>query len=525
MTAASGFPKMNDPGKTARRTVLLLTLAVSMMLMSAQFDIGPVMGDEGILAMDGWRIFRGEAPHRDFFQFIPPLAALVQAAFFKVLSPSVLALRTLGTIYGLMVLTLAFFFFRRFIKNELVLALSLSLLVPFGLGGWLFGSHHWLCGILQLAAAICLLKGLERGSSALCGASGILLGLSAFALQDQGAYAVAGITLSALFLRGKERRHLLLAAGSASLAFILASAPFALLASPGRLLHDWVYFPLFNYKAAGGNQFTLAGYLERMADPWDWELMKAAPVYETGWAISSSFLLLTPFLSLICLFYIWFRRSRPRTELMIITVICLSFLLGAFHRLALTNLSWAFPALLPFYMTADSLSGGTGKWRKYLSISLVSLLLAAAAGFSIARTILCLDREATQTLSTPAGSYRLFNPEETRNAQELVDEIGRRMPVNEPMFCVGYSPLVNLLTQRPNPTAFNFMVPGGYYSREQVLAWMKDINEKGVEWGFGEKPFITAENAARLLPAFEVAFENDRYILFKKKRTEHGSEK
>ncbi|HQO21443.1 MAG TPA: hypothetical protein PLA03_13985, partial [Acidobacteriota bacterium] len=136
-----------------------------------------------------------------------------------------------------------------------------------------------------------------------------------------------------------------------------------------------------------------------------------------------------------------------------------------------------------------------------------------------------LDSEATHTLSTPAGSYRLFNPAETRSARELVEEIGRRMPVNEPMFCVGYSPLINFLTQRPNPTAFNFMVPGGYYSREQVLAWMTEINEKGVEWGFGEKPFITAESAARLLPAFEVVFENDRYILLKKKRTEPGSEK
>ncbi|HQO20948.1 MAG TPA: hypothetical protein PLA03_11385 [Acidobacteriota bacterium] len=515
---------MNDLGRIARGSVLLLTLAVSVMLMAAQFDIGPVMGDEGILAMDGWRIFRGEVPHRDFFQFIPPLAALAQAAFFKVLSPSVLAIRMLGLVYGLLLLWLAFLYFRRFIRNELVLALSLSMLVPFGIGGWLFGSHHWLCGILQLAAAILMLKGLERGSSVLCGSSGLLLGLAAFTLQDQGGYAVAGIILSALFVRGADRKLFLLTGGAAALAFILAAAPFALQASPGRLFHDWVYFPLFNYKAAGGNQFTLAGYLERMAAPWDWELMKAAPVYETGWAISSSFLLLTPFLSLACLFYVWFRRSRPRTELLIITVICLSFLLGAFHRLALTNLSWAFPALLPFYMTADSISAGNGKWRKYLSISLVSLLLAAAAGFSIARTGMCLDSEATHTLSTPAGSYRLFSPPEAKSAQGIVDEINRSMPADEPLFCVGYSPLINFLTRRPNPTGFNFMVPGGYYSKEQVIGWLSDINEKDVRWGFGEKPFMTAESAGKLMPAFEVVYENDRYILLKKKGPERSDE-
>lgn len=502
------------------RTSLLLVISVSVLLLAVQFNFSPVFGDEGILAMDGWRIFRGEVPHRDFFQFIPPLAAYVQAAFFKVFSPSVFSVRLLGLLYGIILLVLSFFLFRRFLKHPAFLALSLSLIVPFGVGGWLFGSHHWLCAILQLAAAVTMLAGFEKGAYKPFILAGTLLGMSAFVLQDQGAYAVLGLTAASFLLAGRERKLLAVSAVSAVLVFCFAAVPFAWLASPGQLAADWVRFPLFNYKAAGGNQFSLSNFAGRLASSWDLQVIRIAPFYGLGSAICSSFLFLSPVLSMFSLAFCLIKKVLPRRDSVVLTVFTLTFLLGAFHRLALTNLGWAFPAFLPFYIALESGWTGSRAWIKRLCVAVASLLLLSSISFSIARITLCLDREKAHTVSGPAGSYSLFNPREAQSIQELIDETANRVPEGEPMFCVGYSPLMNFLTLHPNPTRFNFMIPGGYYSGEQIKSWLLDLENRKVGWGIGEKPFVTAGSARSLFPRFEAVFENDKYILFKRKERE-----
>jgi len=58
--------------------------ALSTLSLSTSFNWDPILGDEGILAMDGFRICKGEVPNRDFFQFIPPLSGYLQAMSFKI---------------------------------------------------------------------------------------------------------------------------------------------------------------------------------------------------------------------------------------------------------------------------------------------------------------------------------------------------------------------------------------------------------------------------------------------------------
>jgi len=504
--------------KAAGRIPLILVAGTALLLLAVQFDLAPVLGDEGVLAMDALRISRGEVPQRDFFQFIPPMAALVQALFFKLFSPSVFSLRLVGLIYGVVIFALSCILFRKFMKTELFLALSLSLVVPFGVGGWLFGSHHWLCAILQLGAAILVLEGLEKGSRAIMAAAGVLSGLAAFTLQDQGAYFVLGLFVASLFLPVEERKLTLIAAGSAVLAFAAAALPFAILASPGKLFSDWVAFPLLNYKEAGGNQFTAANIMEKFSAQWNLGIIRRAPVYSLGSAVSSSLLYFAPVLSIVSLILLWLKKEMPRTRLMVLTVMTAAFLLGACHRLALTNLSWAFPVLLPFYISLEEFSEVGQKWRRALSLVAASLLLASALGFSIARINLCLKSERLHRVSSLAGSYRTFNPYEAESFQKICDEINLRVPLGAPVFCVGYSPLVNFMTLRDNPTAYNFMIPGGYYSKEQVGEWLASIEKTGAEWGLVEKSQVATESAGKLLPWFDIVYENDRFILLMRSR-------
>lgn len=67
--------------KVINRAFLLIIYLLSLILLFVSLDLHPQVGDEGILAMDGWRIFKGEMAQKNFFQFIPPLAKYIQPLF------------------------------------------------------------------------------------------------------------------------------------------------------------------------------------------------------------------------------------------------------------------------------------------------------------------------------------------------------------------------------------------------------------------------------------------------------------
>ncbi|GEM_PF-1140695 len=539
------------------RTAIIAVILVSVALLFLSFYLKPVLGDEGILAMDGWRISKGEVPQRDFFQFIPPLAAYIQALFFMIFSPSIFSIRFLGLLYGFVILVLAFLFNQKFIRNELMLALSLSQIVPFGVGGWLFGSHHWLCAIFQLAGALVLLSAFKRRLPILSAFSGVLLGLAVFSLQDQGAYAVMGLFAASIFVSGDSRKLFLISAFSATISFVLLSLPIALASSPYQLYRDWIYFPLFNYKEVSGNQFSLLKIAQKFAAEWNFEVIKRAPFYGIGSSISSSFLFLTPILSVFSLIYLWIRsrcmvgndiyceevqannhpplqnegdlnqpvqireiRELPLQKLLILTVFSLAFLLGAFHRLALTNLSWAFVALFPFYISLDDLLNRRNKYFRGASFIVGIALILASLSFSISRLHLCLQKEKIYTVESMAGKYKFFNPKEAKSLQDFISEIEKNVPRGEPMYCVGYIPLVNFMTKHPNPTALNFVFPGKYYSKDQLFLWIETIEKNKIIWGISERTVMDESTGTRLMPKYEAVFANDRYILWRRKHAE-----
>jgi hypothetical protein len=502
--------------KVFGRALLYLVIALSILLLFLHFDLKPDLGDEGILAMDGWRICNGEIPQKDFFQFIPPLAAYLQALSFKIFSPSVFSIRILGLLYGIILFSLSYWLFKKFLKNELFLALSLSFLIPFGVGAWLFGSHHWLCDILEVASMLLLIFAKDNKSLKAAVISGMFLGFATFALQDQGGYAVIGLLIAGIFASKSEKQLFLVPAASAILTFMFLSLPFAIFSSPEQLFIDWVYFPVFNYKGAGGNQVSFIGICAKITEFWDPYLIKLAPFYSVGSAISSSFLYLTPILSIVSLVFLWIKKVMPKAELLILTVFSFASLLGAFHRIALTNLSWAFLALLPFYISLEFFSKNSNKRLKTASFAIAFILLLGTISFSIARINLCLKNDKLHTVNTPAGSYRIFNPIETKNLQQFVDAIEKNVPANEPIFCIGYIPLVNFLSQHPNPTKFNFMFFGSYYSKEQVISWAEFIANKKVIWGISDRDIFNEAMRAQLVPSYRPVFKNDKYILWKK---------
>jgi len=116
------------------------------------------------------------------------------------------AVRFLGFVYGTLLLLLTFLFYRKYIKSDMVTALALSFIVPFGVGSWLFGSHHWLVAILQICGGIVFSHSLEHKSRFWAVISGIFFGNAIFTMQDQGGYLVIGLIICTFFVSKKREK-------------------------------------------------------------------------------------------------------------------------------------------------------------------------------------------------------------------------------------------------------------------------------------------------------------------------------
>lgn len=495
--------------------LVVLVFCLSIILLFFSFYFRPELGDEGILAMDGWRILRGEIPQKDFFQFIPPLSSYVQSTFFKLFGPSIFAIRLLGFVYGIILMVLTFLLYRKFIKSLMIISTALSFIVPFGVSTWLFGSHHWLVDILQIGGGIALYYACEKQSQLFAVVSGLFFGCATFTLQDQGGYLVIGLVIATFIVSKNKKKFFLNSAISAVVTFSLFSFPLILTTSFKDIFNDWVIFPFFHYKK--GNQFSFINYLNQINGSWSLEAIRVSPLYAISSAISSTFQCFTPVLSLGSLLILFVKRYLEETKFVFVSIISISFLLGAFHRLAMTNLAWAFVSLFPFYILLDKLIEKKSKKLEVFIYFFVYLFLISNLVFSIFRSIHCIETGDSFAVYCGVGKYRFFDPYKSKNLKEFVEVIEGKVPKNEPMFCVGYIPLINFITGHPNPTKFNFVLRGGYNSKEQLVSWLNSLEEKKVEWGIGEKEVINENNIKLLLPAYEIYYQNVRYVLLKRK--------
>jgi len=507
---------MKNPGSLA----LLIVCLASFLLLCLNFSSEPQLGDEGVLAMDGWRICRGEVPHRDFFQLIPPMAAYLQSFCLNISGVSVFSVRILGLIYGIALLALAFLFYGKMLRDRLVLAASLSIIVPAGFDAWMFGSHHWLCDILQLAGSVLLLAAIRNSSKPLSFVAGIFFGSAAFALQDQGGYAIAGLLVAGIIFSGGKSLPFRYAAAGALSGFVLLVFPLVLsVGGVSPLWHDWVLFPLLNYKDAA-NPGGIREALGFFTVEWDLRSIKEAPLYTIGLALKTDILILSPLFCAASLIYLWIKKAVDRNVLALITIISLSFLFGSMHRFAPRNAQWGFVLTLPVFIVLEILSNSARRRAtRCLALTAVILVLAVFLLLSVGETCLSLSgRIGKYRVSGNTGSYSSTDAALSSNLNGLIAAIEDKVPKDESFFCAGYVPLVNYIVKRPNPTRYNFMVFGGYYSKNQMMIWKESILKENIRWGVSLRENMNEHNGGSILPGFRPAFVNEMFVLWERKK-------
>jgi 4-amino-4-deoxy-L-arabinose transferase-like glycosyltransferase len=499
----------------------LLVALLAVLFLVAHFNLKPVVGDEGVLAMDGWRMAQGQVPHRDFFQFIPPMAGFLQAGFIRVLGPTVLALRLAGFLCGVLLVLALALLISRLLVSPLARAVPLAVLVPFGVGVWPFASHHWWVDIFLLFALVLLLEAERREAPfSWAAAAGALLGASVLTLQDQGLYAALGTALVALPLfRSGTRGKALAGCAVGFAATIFPAAAFLVQkASLATLWADFVLFPLRGYHGALGNRMGLSKGIVQVLSQWDPVALRIAPVYTALIATASMVVYALPLLAAVSLVATWRRSWLPPARLALLAVFSMAFLGAAFHRWSLMNLIWA--ASLPAVAVALPLDRGLASQSpilRKLSCATCIAILAIFCGFGLLR-IWATRHSQTRAVATQAGTYRVFNPYEARDLQSFCDAVSTHVPPDEPMFCVGFCPLLNFVTGHPNPTAFNFLITPAYNGPPQITRWIEALERDRTSWGFGPNtpPSPTDPADMYLRAHYRPAWSNDTYILWRR---------
>ena len=438
------------------------------------------LGDEGIALTDAWRVLRGDAPHRDFFEVIPPGSFLPTAAAFYLLGVSMETSRLLTMAYALGLLLGADAVLRRLVvdgRTRLVLAV---LLIPFGVYYWPMPSHHWVADIAQMFAAVALLRGLDgTRPAAWAVAAGALTAWAGASLQDQGFYFALGLLVAFFpWVGDRDRARRLFLGWLAGAAAVTIG--FAIYLLPNVSLSEFffqtIWFPRARYSLAAANQGSLLSGWEAFATPTYWTGFLLHPPYLGSLFLLAAVLFIAPFVSLASLgaavAFKW--AARPRIGL--VAALVVAHLACCLHRWSLTNVTWAAPPM--FIALAWALDRGAH--HRLVAARLASHaagLSILAAGLIVAVSNLgALDNRDAGRVAARSGMPWMMPGIAVAKTQQTLDAIEKYVPVGTPMFCYGYFPLFNFLTQRPNPTRFSIILYPSYTTGEQAQEIMNSLD-------------------------------------------------
>ena len=446
------------------------------------FDYGYIHGDEGIALMGGWRIFLGQIPHRDFFEFIPPFSFLLLALFFKLFGPSFFAERLLVMAYALLLIAASDQLLRHFTKNLLARCLLAVFLIPYGVMQWPLPSHHWVVDIVQILALSCLLYGLTIAPLLWGIGAGVFTMLGCFSMQDQGGYLVIALILFFFpLIDNRNVRKKLFIGWSVGGSAVTAIFAIYLLpqVSVTELLYQWLIFPATRYSGVAGNagSWLNLGLQEIGTPAWIDYLLKY-PDYTIPQTLIGILLPLLPLLAVAIMGLEFAKKRRAKPLLGLLAAGGLAFMGGCLHRFSQTNLVWAAPMLMLILAVGlGALLESGKKWQKLgaqtFSMALIGLCLLYAAG-----NLRLKFSTETQRVTGAAGSLIVPARSTESSMQIVIDSIDANMPKDAPLFCTEYNAIINFWTLRQNPTRYNFFISPTLHTSEQTAEVINDLDTR-----------------------------------------------
>lgn len=447
--------------------------------------------DEGVAGMSAWRIAQGQVPHRDFFEIVPPLSFLPAALAMKLFGPSVLLLRLNAVVLALLLFHATDLLLRQLKAGRLSRALALAYLLPFGVSFWPYPSHHWYATVLQAYSLAFAIRGLESSRSGLFGAAaGLLAGLSAYALQDRGAYFLiaTAILIIPTVSRGQAKREMVYGwlAGVLS-AVIGGGMPLLALVPAGELWSQLVAFPATQYHSLPGHLLGMGGGIQGIFDLWRDGVTSKARIFYCSLTMNVLILYALPFVSAASLIWAWWKGWGEASKRKLLAAGLAALIGTAAHRWSLTSIAQVGPVPLVILVWCTQLL----EEKECKAVLRVVRVVAGLFFFSLITFAVILFHLSSPRYGVPvvapAGTLRSLAPPDAACYQEAIDAVVRFVPEGEAMFVRGFVPNLSFLSLHPNPTRYNFFIHPHYHSDSQAREVVATLERKGVRFVFSSR--------------------------------------
>lgn len=451
----------------------LLLLLFCLAIGAPRYDKGLDLRDEGFLAYGAVRVLAGQIPNRDFVSYQPPLSFYSLAAMFRIFGVSILTLRTLGLFIYIAIVLLVYLLSRRMAGKAVAFCAALPAaylgmpffhFVPFAV---------WQGMFFSLLSALLVITAMQTGNYWLSFAGGLATALAMISRQDQGIYLSAAVLIYAMAVRfarpdpGIKPRLLrfLCYWGAGALALIVPLGIFWLASGAVPfMIRQLIVFPVTDYARTSSipmprfvkgaqitsNVITGLFYLP----PLIFAVTALALLIK---AIRRRFLLEHAHATFILAFSIFFYcQVLTRSDLYhLLITLDPFFVLCAWW---LNKASYAVRGIVP-----GSGQGQAKNMRTVFISTALILALTAGAGFwffSLTKeTFIGPRQQKVEPLSIARGGVQL-NPEYALSLKSIITEIEILAKPDQSILCLPYQPMYYFLSQRNNPTRWNYIWPG-----------------------------------------------------------------
>ncbi|MSP60025.1 MAG: hypothetical protein EXR72_06725 [Myxococcales bacterium] len=459
----------------ARRGQWLVSLAVAFAaaaLCAPLLRYVPSLGDEGVWLHGAQRLLRGEAIYRDFFEFQPPLAYLIVAAWMRAFGETLLAARVLALAVIAATAGLTCALARRLGGGAIASPL-------FALGwvvcssGKMMINHHGFTLLFAVAAALATVRALASERRLWTCLAGLLAGAASMVIPTRGALLCLAC-LGALLCARKRLADLV------TLSVAMAIFPLAIalwLAAAGTLGDASAQILGFSTARYADIQWLPFG---AQPDGLTWPL---ALVFPLGFALAGGVLILD-------------RKAALRDREAVAAVLfAAAGLAGCWPRPNLFHIAYSAPLGLPLLAAAAArLAPRLPRWSR---------VAATACALLTALPVAVVYRQLIESASAPAiplaaGSAVLGPGTDPLLLEPLLARLAAA-PAPDRYFFYPYDPLLAFLTARRHAPSLDLFVPQ-YTTAAQYRATCDQVVGT-VEWVVIDREWTYPARLTAIWPA------------------------
>lgn len=458
----------------------------------------PIFHEEDHLyfIQDAWRMYRGEALYRDFFEYTFPGTQVVYFALLKLFGTKFWVINAVIFLQGFSISAICLAIGKHLFGKSWNVYLPAALFLFFGFRWFgIDGSHRMLSPIFFLLAILVLLPSQTRVRLVF---AGIFCALSSYFTQQRGFFVVGAIGLFLIVEALKNKtgfKKWFLDSAILSVAFLgtlfLLLLPFIISAGPDRFfnytivfIRDYVQEPTANYGA-----YTRVFNI----------------IWEQGIFISVIMLFyyaLIPFVYLVSFVFLWRKKYESGVLLVALVGACLA--LSTFAPTPMRLFQICMPGLIIFVWLLAQFK----VQNDWLAKGAVAALVILGAVLTVR---LQMNWEKLY-LETPTGKIAYLSPVTLERYKWLSENAQPGEYVFEVYQCA-----VNFPLQLPNPTEMTFLLDNGYTPQWQVdraIENLKVTNPRFIIWdGNWNKERAERLPSDHLAPLYD--YLRERYILEK----------